>query len=473
MDSSCSELSNKRPILEDEPTFSEFKDVAINALPKDEESFNVAIDALLKQSKGHLHWKHKIARVPLLLRNSASNSTDYNPRMVSIGPYHHAKPELQAAEKLKPVIANLIAPERSKILYEFYSLVLPRVTHLKSHYEKGSTNKYSDEDFATMMLWDGCLVLAMIEACTSLTSNDAGQKYKEEIQCLGNHAFGCFISDALFLMENQLPFEVLQLLMMLKYEDGGMSLMSAFVDEEIYWNYNPNREIKVDVKSTLEEEQPIHLLELLTISHRRINFPNKQWISSSSTQKYSVQEMYSYFRSISELKAKGIFVKCSNSPLATSIKFKYFFFFGVLYLPYIAISPESRIFISNYIAYELSRRDTDLITAKTMFMKSLINTSNDVKELRSRRILINEKSSSDEEVVSVISSITICTTSVSKMYEKVRDQIEDHCNSKVKKWMAELIYKNLNSPWAFIAFLAGIVVVVMTCIQAYFAAFPQ
>ncbi|XAR68351.1 hypothetical protein NMG60_11003447 [Bertholletia excelsa] len=438
MDSSCSELNNEHHILEDKPTFSKFKDVAINALSKDEESFNVAINALLKPSKGHLHWKHKIARVPLLLRNSASNNTDYNPRMVSIGPYHHAKPELQAAEKLKPVIANLFVAKRVQILYEFYSLLLPRVTHLKSHYETGSTDEYSDEGFATMMFWDGCLVLAIIETIITLASNDVSQDYFKEIQCLGNHAFICFTNDALSLMENQLPFEVLQLLMRLKYEDGGMSRMSEYLDISIFGSFDPNREIKVDVKSILEKEQPIHLLELLIISHCRVNSPKEHWISSSNTQKYSVQDMFHYFRSVSELKAKGIYVRCSGSHLATSIK-----------------------------------RDIDLFTAQTMFMKSLINNSDDVKELRSRRILMNEHSNSDEEVVSIINSITTYTASTSEMYEEVRNQIQDHYNSKAKTWMAELIYKYLSSPWAFIAFLAGILAVFMTGIQTYLAVFPR
>ncbi|XAR68344.1 hypothetical protein NMG60_11003439 [Bertholletia excelsa] len=379
MDSRCS----NRPFLEGRETFR----VTIDALPEDEKSFKVVIDAILEQNNRQLREERKIERVPLLLRNNESNNKDYNPRMVSIGPYHHGKKELQAAEKVKPIIANMFVSNSGKTLYEFYSAILQEVISLKSCYEEESVDKYSKEEFATMMLWDGCL-------------------------------------------------------------------------------------IKVDARRILENQQPLHLLELIHICHRDPNSERNKRVSNR-TMKYKMEEILYYFRSVSELKAKGVFVRCSGSYLPSSVNFKSFFFFGLLYLPFLVMSAESRIIMSNFLVYELSQGDCDMYTAHIMFMTSLINHPDDVKELRSNHILMSQRHSSDEEVVNLINSITTCTLDISKTYQEVRDKIQRHCNSKAKTWIAELIHKYLNSPWAFIAFFAGSLAIVMTGIQTYLTVFPR
>ncbi|XAR68345.1 hypothetical protein NMG60_11003440 [Bertholletia excelsa] len=68
--------------------------------------------------------------------------------MVSIGYYHHGKEELQMTEKVKPIVASMFVSNSGKTLYEFDSAILPEVTSLKSCYEEGSMDKYSEEEFA-------------------------------------------------------------------------------------------------------------------------------------------------------------------------------------------------------------------------------------------------------------------------------------------------------------------------------------
>ncbi|XAR67791.1 hypothetical protein NMG60_11002693 [Bertholletia excelsa] len=385
------------------------------AFPAKEKSFKVMIDSLVEQNERHLHMQPIIERVPQLLRNSASNNKDYDPMMVSIGPYHHGKKEFQMAEKVKPIMAQLYVSGSSGTLHEFYIAILPKLNDLKSYYVKGSTNEYSNEEFATMMLLDGCLVLAIIELFDSAFSHK-WQIYMDEINCLDMHAQAYFIYDILWLMENQLPLKVLQLLMSLKCKGGdGMKMISTFLDFGVYRDIKPGREIK-----------------------------------KPST----------FFRSVTKLKAKGIYVRCSGYYHLTSIKFRSFFFVGLLDLPIIIISPSRRIAFSNLIAYELTLGDDNMCsqTSYINFMKSLINHPDDVKELRSKHILINEQYSSDKEVVNIMKSITTCLMT-HDLCEEVREMIKKHYNSKVKTWIAKLIHNYFSSPWAFMAFLAAILVV--------------
>ncbi|CAA2984196.1 Hypothetical predicted protein [Olea europaea subsp. europaea] len=50
--------------------------------------------------------KLQIQRIPSFLRDKPSNKTCYDPLVVSIGPYHHGKPQLDAFEKLKITVAQ-------------------------------------------------------------------------------------------------------------------------------------------------------------------------------------------------------------------------------------------------------------------------------------------------------------------------------------------------------------------------------
>ncbi|XAR68342.1 hypothetical protein NMG60_11003436 [Bertholletia excelsa] len=445
------------------------------AFPAEEESFKIMIDSLVEQNERHLYSQCIIERVPQLLQNSGSNNKDYDPMMVSIGPYHHGKKRLQRAEKVKPIMAQLYVFGSGRTLHEFYIAILPKVNDLKSYYVKGSTDKYSNEEFATMMLLDGCLVWVIIEAFASSFGHEC-QIYMDEIDCLGMHAWPCLAYDILWLMENQLPFEVLQLLMSLKYEgDDGMKKMSTFLDLRVYGDAKPVREIKVDASDILAKQQPLHLLELSYLTGNGDPISQKKRPRSKSGANYKLSEAFYFFRSVSELKAKGIFVRCNGSYSATSVKFRSFFFVGLVDLPIIIISPGRRIVCSNLIAYELTQGDANrgMQTYFTNFMKSLINHPDDVKELRSKHVLISEQYSSDEEVVNIMKSITIYPITCDDPYKDIREMIQKHYNSKAKTWIAEFIHNYFSSPWVIIAFLAAILVVGLSCIQTYFTVYPR
>ena len=44
--------------------------------------------------------------------------------MVSLGPYHHGKPELQFVENLKPMVARVFVSDNGKSMDIFYNKVL-------------------------------------------------------------------------------------------------------------------------------------------------------------------------------------------------------------------------------------------------------------------------------------------------------------------------------------------------------------
>ncbi|XP_058185909.1 uncharacterized protein LOC131303134 [Rhododendron vialii] len=186
-------------------------------------------------------------------------------------------------------------------------------------------------------------------------------------------------------------------------------------------------------------------------------------------------DLFYAFRSISELKSKGIQARRGSTDNQRDIKFRSsFFFFAVLEIPPLMLNPCFIIHNSNQIAYELTPNNpTNQPTmAYINFLKSLINSAEDVKELRANNILLSP-CTSDEEVVDMINSIPTIFEEDFTIYAKVKQSIQNHYDNKAKTWIAELIHNYFNSPWAFIAFFAASALIIMSFIQTYFTINPR
>ncbi|CAA2997465.1 Hypothetical predicted protein [Olea europaea subsp. europaea] len=126
------------------------------------------------------------------------------------------------------------------------------------------------------------------------------------------------------------------------------------------------------------------------------------------------------------------------------------------------------------IAYEASpESDTGIpIICYVNFLKSLIVKSEDVKELREKKILFSTLDS-DEQVVEVIKEIDTSGLDNYYIFDDVKMRIEKHCSSKAKTWIAELIHTYFRNPWTFIALLAATFLLCLTFLQTYYTVNPK
>lgn len=69
--------------------------VAITANDASEVVTNVAME------------KRRMEKVPLTIRENENTKGHFDPRVVSVGPYHHGKEKLEMAERIKPIVAQL------------------------------------------------------------------------------------------------------------------------------------------------------------------------------------------------------------------------------------------------------------------------------------------------------------------------------------------------------------------------------
>ncbi|AES79233.1 DUF247 domain protein [Medicago truncatula] len=183
-------------------------------------------------------------------------------------------------------------------------------------------------------------------------------------------------------------------------------------------------------------------------------------------------EMITY-RNIQDLKAVGIRLKSSKTQSPRDMDFCEGWFAATLTLPEIVVDDTLAFTYLNLIAYEMCPdfKNDYVICSYVAFMESLIDHPEDVKELRSKRILLNCLGS-DEEVAKLFNIIgTDLTTNIDTYYD-VRCKINKHYSNRYKTWIAKGFENHFSSPWTIIAFSAASIALVLTLIQTLFTIHP-
>ncbi|KAJ0780191.1 hypothetical protein HanPI659440_Chr06g0234841 [Helianthus annuus] len=131
------------------------------------------------------------------------------------------------------------------------------------------------------------------------------------------------------------------------------------------------------------------------------------------------------FASVTELKAKGIFLKCAHDESKNEgIKFDSCFCYGELVLVRRVVSPNTKAIYLNMIAYEMCPHNPNDFRISTYLrvMKSLVIQRDDVKELRNNGILIHSLGR-DEDVVKMYDEIEAPAVNL-YMFHQLRRKIE-------------------------------------------------
>jgi hypothetical protein len=148
----------------------------------------------------------KIHRFPRGLHGIGGDSHRYIvPSVVAIGPYHHGSPHLQKMEEVKFAAAyHLCKHSGRSTSMEVYEKILSVVGDARGCYDADdpSVAGLSDADFATMMFLDGCFLLQYM----------VGGGDEPVLQNRMTLSTGLSIQRDIFLLENQIPWVVLQVL---------------------------------------------------------------------------------------------------------------------------------------------------------------------------------------------------------------------------------------------------------------------
>ncbi|KAJ6725242.1 PROTEIN putative (DUF247)-RELATED-RELATED [Salix viminalis] len=490
--------------------------------------------------------EEKIQRVPDKLRNE--NEECYRPLVVSIGPYHHGERvnTLREVETLKVPMARQFISDSKNDIQLIYSELEKVIQTARKSYDEDSITGFDDEKFTRMMFLDGCFILQFISC---VTNNYENLKMSDR-QVAG-------VKRDLLLLENQVPFPVLESLMRLGYEkyeaNHGMKLLNDFLFHQILnprdqplWTdegillwlgmlfvtfafiYNPPAmfillitiwmvkplvvqlmRLKPTVKKRRASalgndsqcqpaQQPAHLLGLL---HSLLKFGHKSKVKSTPRRYEScltylvtwykkiipekpetekpetdaareIRGHYLYY-SAKDLKKVGIHFMPSQTSGLMDVKFKSSFFNGTVRLPSLTIDVSTKPLLLNLVAYEKSTALDQLsVTSYICFMDSLIDDADDVKELRSKGIIVNFLGP-DQQVADLFNNMgSSLEPDTSTAYNDVKREINNQCGSKLKKWVAEWQQTYFHRPWSFVAYAAAAAGLALTATQTYYAIHP-
>ncbi|XP_028761387.1 UPF0481 protein At3g47200-like [Neltuma alba] len=404
----------------------------------------------------------KIQRVAHHLRNRKDFAEYYSPRMMSLGPIHHGATHLELGEKYKLMWASMYIggdPQRAQLLHR---KIAENIEELKNLYNKDAIDHLSNEELVQVLFLDGCALLEILKHPDILNPEPLNAKVDQ---------LALVRQDAL-LLENQLPFRVLQLL---SDEVPGtkqselLKQMGNFLRCHHFSQVKPGQnqaEGDSCQQSVVIDTVPAHLLDLLrTTVVTGFRHDQKKLIAKSGTITY---------RNLKELRAAGIQVKRSESDCPTHITFSSGWISGELRLPEIVVDDTTASIYLNLMAYEVCPdfENNYEISSYVEFLDSLIDHPDDVKELRKANVLHNALGS-DEKVADLFNNISTDVVPNAAIYASLREEIEQHYRQRQKTWFALAKAKYFSNPWSIIALIAASVALLLASFQTYFAVFPR
>ncbi|QHN75646.1 UPF0481 protein [Arachis hypogaea] len=416
--------------------------------------------------EGNKVSRPKIQRIPAYMAEKLEFQRYYRTQIISFDPFQQSQgwlyKEAWAAMYLKHT--NL------KFDDLFRELTGEGGWSLKPMWDK----LYDDHGhlYKDNVIVDGCCVLELLEK--SDLSVDPEQELKISMDKLVR------VHQDLLILDNQLPFQLLRLLCqdqekLQKCLCNFLQVHGIQTAPKLPGKKTENEEVKVTVDGD-DDEDPIHLLDYLRKAllmrdqhtfYKAINH-KKMKRGSLHLRKYRIG-------TIRELKAAGIRVTKDSHNNSMYPSFKD----GMLQLPELIVDGSTPHIFLNLVAYEMCPdfRNNFEISSFLVFMSSLIDQPEDVKELRMAGVIINELAN-DKEVADLFNKMDTILVPETPLFADVRDQIHSHFESKrgrirMLSWMGEASNTFFRSPWTIIALLAATLGLVLTFIQTWFAIHPK
>ncbi|KAL3339188.1 hypothetical protein AABB24_028029 [Solanum stoloniferum] len=397
----------------------------------------------------------------------------YEPRVVSIGPFHNGKPHVAPMENFKRKAVRELE-ERVKYdvsIEQVYASVeqdLLRIT--KECYNVSRWHGISDRGWCLMMFLDGCFV---IEFITNNNITTSGRR--NSLNTMKKHESDLVRRD-LLLLENQLPFQILDTLALafrcewftlhfltLRFLQMPLLMISSAPSTSTLTDYIEEASCRCPLQQG-DAPDPVHLLQ----------YYRDLWINvlfKDDVEKEEEEEEDHQLFSVTDLKKVGIRCSCA---IRKDIHLKSSILSGRLFLPQLIIDEWTLPLFYNLVTYEnLSLEYTSFgISSYLCFMSMLINGEEDVKELRARGVIHINIKFSDDQVVNFLRDITAHHEPNPQVFKPVKRQISTYFKSKnllpLRVGYAEFKQRYFSGPWSFLVFLAVIFTVSMTVIQTVF-----
>lgn len=443
-----------------------------------------------------------IFRLPSYIRER--NKNFYEPRIVSIGPYHRRRADLKCMEGQKKQYLQQMLSENPDVTLDDYLGVLRKLEPeaRRCYYEN---IEMDSDEFLEMLLFDACFII-QLAVNWSFPDYDIVQNVSWNVP---------LIKTDLLMLENQIPFFVLRCVFDLystrdedtstlisPSSDVSMSGGTEFDKASLGEDSEPEKASLFDVLVTFlqhNEEFSVpegdhyydHLLDFYYQCYMRtqgfptkprkkfrlfeILRPKKAFPLVSSIKRLTMRRrlhMIAQQRKprmipcATELQEAGITFKKAEIKSIFSVQFSH----GVLRIPYMSVEEATRPQIMNLIAFEqCSGQEDKPLTSYAVFMDCIVNTQRDMLILQQKGIIEN-KLANEKAAAEFFNQLRYCCY---PDYEKhhlaeLFQNVKTFCDSSWQKNRAKLYRDYFSNPWSIISFIAAIVLLLLTFVQTLF-----
>ncbi|KAK2996097.1 hypothetical protein RJ640_001767 [Escallonia rubra] len=398
---------------------------------------------LITSIREMLHALHPIPndcsiyRTPTALRKV--NEKMYTPELVSLGPLHHGKKELQKMEKHKLRYLQTFVNRTGLSLETCISVIKKHKDIARSCYAEEL--ELTDDEFVKMLLLDSCFVIEVIWRDT--THN----RIRRQTDYLSSRELILDVMTDMILLENQIPFFLLDDLYSIAFKDNkflklSIRYFSALVPAEDFHKMGRNL------------VKPKHFLDLLRTCH----LP-----STPRPQSTKEAESYIRIRSAAELKEAGIDFKRGSSDCLLDIRYSS----GVLQVPLIRVDDSTEIVLRNLVALEQCLYPYDsYVIDYIYFMDALIDTFKDV-DLLTKKGIIKSDLGDSSTVAALFNNLGMNVMLSSTYYfHHVSVDLNAYHDVPQHKWKATFKRDYCSTPWMIASTVAAIILLALTLIQA-------
>ncbi|MED6156289.1 hypothetical protein PIB30_013321 [Stylosanthes scabra] len=421
----------------------------------------IKINALLEEAKPRFSEECCIYKVPNNIRKL--NEDAYTPQVVSIGPFHHANQNLQKMEDQKRLYCRqFIERSETKNLESLVSCVQEMEEEVRSCYSDDI--KLSKEEHVMLILVDSCFILEfLLRFYFLVTRGDDSILLPEQLLV--------HIRNDLLLVENQVPFFVLDKLYYLSFP-------STLNGEDLH-NHPPLLSLTCYILPgfMISEDNFVLLSVSSDVDFGRIahfvDLTRKLLLKSSklfqlSTSDCSREAQVTHIYSASELNELGVkFEVNKNTECLLDITLSG----HTLRIPFIRVHDWTELVLRNLLAFEQCHCiHESYLTDYTLFLDFLINTDKDVDLLIKKGIIENWLGDSNAvaKMFNGLAANTV-TPDFNVQYSNIFKDLNAFCAHPWNKKVATLKRDYCNTPWKTVASIAAIFLLILTIIQTIFS----
>ncbi|MCL7040841.1 hypothetical protein MKW94_011872 [Papaver nudicaule] len=429
----------------------------------------------------------KIFRIPRNMFEISKNA--YIPKLVSIGPFHHGDGRYKAMEEHKKrYLLRLLGytgatPSPSDNLSEDFVKSKPSAVSTKSQpavglgklvnammsLEKETRACYSENvrmnknnSFVQMMLMDGCFIVELLRLYYKYSINNKAV----DDPIFTTRWMLCTLQRDLLMLENQLPFQVLELLYTLTERPGKDPNNVPLIDLILKF-FNPLLRRDLGNIQVNREKNYNHMLDVFRTSFLPIS-PSGQ-VENQVTDDSSV-----LIHSATELQEAGVKFSKKSEQVTNLLSVRFDRFTGTLHIPPLQIDDSTLPLFLNFMAYEQCDRDAEpYFSNHFIFLDRLVNTAKDIEILHNKGV-INHALGSDKDVANLINKLSreiIYDADTCHLGERMKElnMYYDECADQWYVWFKALKRDYFSSPWTVASLIAAVFLLLLTVCQTYFS----